>query len=144
MRRNEYTVEFRMYSESLNPHDITRELGLEPYQVRTHGSIGPGGRLQIGMWAYNGGHDSVFWESLTEGLTFVLDKLWPHRDFIKSRRDTQTIWWCEHFHGAFDGDPRLDAALLKRLGEFGAELFIDTYICAEDDSAIVLDKDLLN
>jgi hypothetical protein len=127
MRGHEYTVEFRIFGKTLDPAEITQELGLQPCQVRIEGSAGVGGRLQ-GMWAYNGGEANIRWDSLEDGLTFVLDKLWPHRKAIaKYNENGQRVWWCGNFQSSFDGGPRLSPDLLKRLGEFGAYLYIDNY-----------------
>ncbi len=82
------------------------------------------------MWAYNGTDEQhVSWDSLEKGLNFVLNKLWPHLDTIASYKEmgAQLIWWCGHFYSSFDGGPSLSPTLLKKLGEFGAELYIDNY-----------------
>jgi len=90
-----------------------------------------------GMWAYDGEHEKgprVEWTSLEEGLTFLLTQLWPLRETIaRCAPSAQVIWWCGNFQTSFDGGPTLSASLLKRLGEFGAELYIDNYFSNEDD-----------
>jgi hypothetical protein len=126
---HEYTVEFRIFSKTLDPSEITRDLALQPCQIRIEGALGPGGRVQDGMWAFDGAEGSINWESLEDGLNFVLDKLWPLREVIaKYKSSGKLIWWCANFQSSFDGGPTLSAALLGRLGEFGAELFIDNYL----------------
>jgi hypothetical protein len=128
MSRHEYTVEFRILSKTLDPSEITRELALQPCQIRLQGALGPGGRVQGGMWAFDGAKERINWEFLEDGLNFVLDKLWPFREVIaKYKLSGKLIWWCGSFQSSFDGGPTLSAALLSRLGEFGAELFIDNY-----------------
>jgi hypothetical protein len=128
MSGHEYTVEFRIFSETLDSNEIARELGLQPCQIRVEGAPGLKKRPQQGMWAYDGGAGRVTWESLADGLAFVLDKLWPHREAIAKYKATGTlVWWCGNFQSSIDGGPTLSAALLTRLGEFGAELFIDNY-----------------
>jgi hypothetical protein len=135
MSGHEYTVEFRIWSATLDPAEITRELGLQPCQVRIEGTIGLGGRRQDGLWAYDGGEGGIRCESLEEGLAFVLDKLWPHRETIaKYGESGELVWWCGHFQSSFDGGPRLSSNLLRRLGDFGAYLFIDNYF-ERDDAA---------
>ena len=113
MQGHEYTVEFRIFSQRLSPDEITRELGLQPCQTRVAGATGSVGRLPQGvqgMWAYNGGVGRTRWESLEEGLTFVLDKLWPYREMIaKYKANGEFVWWCGNFQSSFDGGP--DAAL---------------------------------
>jgi hypothetical protein len=79
------------------------------------------------MWGFDGGGPDD-WDSLEEGLTFVLDQLGASEKwFAKYRVDYEVIWWCGHFQSCFDGGPVLSARLLERLGAFGAELFIDNY-----------------
>jgi hypothetical protein len=41
------------------------------------------------------------------------------------------ILWCGHFQSSFDGGPTLSPELLKQLGEFEVELFIDNYFSEE-------------
>ena len=139
MNYDEYTVEFRILSSSLDPHRITRELGLVPCQIRIDGEVGLGRRLQRGMWAYNGGEGSRTWRHLADGLSDVMSKLWPYRELIAEyAKEGELIWWCGHFHYSFDGGPRLSAPFLKKLGDFGADLFIDTYSSEDssDDSVV--------
>jgi hypothetical protein len=127
-----YTVEFRVFSETLDPATITRELGLQPCQVRIHGTPRFGGKSTFtGMWAFNGTDESAGkteWTSLEEGLAYVLGRLWPLRETIeKYAANADLIWWCGHFQDSFDGGPQLSPSLLSRLGEFGAALYIDNY-----------------
>ena len=70
----------------------------------------------------------------TVGLTYVLDKLWHLREVIaKYKTSGELIWWCGNFQSSFDGGPSLSPDLLKRLGEFGARLFIDNYFSSGED-----------
>ncbi len=94
------------------------------------------GRVDRGMWAYNGPPNApTRWDSLEEGLIFVLDALWPQRQQIAQYRNTaELVWWCGHFQSCFDGGPTLSPALLQKLGHFGAELYIDNYFSPEEES----------
>jgi hypothetical protein len=134
MDSHTYSVEFRIYSKTVDPHSITRDLGLQPCQLLIEGERRSATSVYKGMWAYNGTDDeAVQWDSLEEGLTFVLDKLWPHREAIaKCRANGDLIWWCGHFQAGFDGGPLLCSQLLRRLGEFGVDLFIDNYFSGEE------------
>ena len=133
MRGHEYTVEFRIFSKTLNPDEITRALALQPCQIRIEGTLRADGEPYQGMWAFDGGEGTINWESLEGGLAFVLDKLWPHRETIAAYKASgQLVWWCGHFQCTFDGGPTLSAGLLRRLGEFGAELYIDNYFSDPD------------
>jgi hypothetical protein len=130
-----FTVEFRIFSATLDLEAITNELGLQSCQIRNPGDLRADGKAFTGMWAYNGlrKEDGPDWESLEEGLTFVLDKLWPHKQLITAYQPkADLVWWCGHFQSSFDGGPRLSPTLLARLGEFGAELFIDNYFSREE------------
>jgi hypothetical protein len=80
------------------------------------------------MWAYNGAVDFIEWESLEDGLAFVLQKLWPHRETLsRYAARGEFIWWCGHFQSRFDGGPCLSAGIMTKLGEIGASLYIDNY-----------------
>lgn len=133
MKNHEYTVEFRVWGTAIEPDLITRELGLQPCQVRISGTS-RFRRVDLGMWSYDGGErDNPYWESLEEGLEFVLTKLWPHREAIARYESRgEIIWWCGHFQSSFDGGPSLSPGLLRKLGEFGAKLFIDNYFSDPD------------
>ena len=122
-----YTVELRLFGPTLDPDAITRETGLQPCQTRLAGSRQANQTDPDCMWAFDGNGPSE-WESLEEGLAFVLSRLEsslvPLSEYAKS---FDLIWWCGHFQSCFDGGPVLSAAILRRLGQFGVELFIDNY-----------------
>jgi len=130
---HEYTVELRLYGEALDPDAIGRDTGLQPCRVRLAGSQVGNKTFKDAMWAFDGGHGGE-WDSLEEGLSFVLDQLGTVT-LSKYRAEYKTIWWCGHFQSSFDGGPTLSASLLQRLGQFGAEIFIDNYIskAAQDE-----------
>jgi len=90
------------------------------------------------LWAYDGHPASLdyqAWDSLEDGLRFVLEKLWPFKDQIDSYKSRfQLILWCGHFYSSFSGGPTLSPALLRLLGEFGVELFIDNHSYEEGTS----------
>lgn len=125
---HEYSVEFRIHGKDLDPAKITARLGLEPSRTRLAGDRRGSGVWDKGMWAFNGGSDD-YWDSLDEGLVSVLEELWPHRHVIAEY--AETIWWCGHFSSSFDGGPVLLPTTMKKLGEFGVKLFIDTYCPSE-------------
>jgi hypothetical protein len=131
MPLHEYSVQFRIIDETLDPSAVTNELGLQPSLVWTAGSYKAPGKTYPGMWAYNGSAPDVLvsWNSLAEGLEFLLGKLLPHREAIQryGKNGAKLIWWCANFQSGFDGGPLFSPELLKKLGEFGAELFIDNY-----------------
>jgi hypothetical protein len=125
MSNHKYTVEFRIWGDTLDPTEIERELGLEACQTRMAGVSRFAGRIDKGLWAYNGPPGSPEdWSSLEDGLRHVLEHLWPHRERIAKYAETaMLVWWCGHFQSSFDGGPTLSTDLLKRLSEFGAEHF---------------------
>jgi uncharacterized protein DUF4279 len=93
---HEYSVQFRIISETLDPNEVTRTLGIQPNQVWIAGSKCGPQKTFPGMWGYNGSTSdkAVFWNSLAEGLEFVLDKLWPHRQAIQrfGESGAKLIW----------------------------------------------------
>ena len=132
MHGHRYTIEFRILGAAVDPAAITEELGLQPSRVWLPGSRRGDGEFRAGMWGYNGAEETdsheIDWDTLEQGLEFVLDRLWPHKEVIALyQAGARAIWWCGHFQEVFDGGPRLSPSLLKRLGEFGVELSIDNY-----------------
>ena len=126
---HEYTVELRVFGPTLNPSQVTSETGLAPCQVRLAGSSKGSRTYTESLWAFNGGSDAnTHWNSLEDGLVFVLDRVAHLEDtFTRYSREYSVIWWCGHFQRSFDGGPTLSAPLLGRLARFGADLFIDNY-----------------
>ena len=135
---HEYFVELRICGKDLDPAIITDGLGLVPTTVRKVGDIVGTKRFEQATWGYNGSESDTppTWKSLEEGLSFVLDKLDPVRPKLEEyKKSYKMIWWCGHFHSGFDGGPTLSPSMLKRLGDFGVPLFVDTYL-SEESSAI--------
>lgn len=127
-----YTVEFRIFD--IDPASITKDLGLEPCQIWTKGTERVRGRVDPNMWAYNGSCDKgTSWQTLEEGLNFVLSKLVDRHQAIQKYKEIggRIIWWCGQFHSGFDAGMSLSPLLLRKLSEFGAELFIDSYCQGE-------------
>ena len=133
-----YTVEFRIYSKMLDPIAISRELGLEPSQIAIKGEPAPGGReWRSSMWAYDGGEKRSEWNSLEDGINYLLEKLSPRRTAIARYESiAELVWWCGHFQSSLDGGPMLSPELLKRLGDFGASLYIDNYFSSPEDATV--------
>jgi len=136
MTNHRYTVEFRIWGDTLDSDEVSRNLDLQPCQTRTAGMSRFPGRTDRGLWAYSGPPGSpAQCASLEDGLTHVMDHLWPHREKLATYAATsELIWWCGHFQSSFDGGPTLSPALLKRLGDFGVLLYIDNYFSAPQTS----------
>jgi hypothetical protein len=132
VRGHRYTVELRVYGNPLDLDAITREAGLRPCRTRLAGSRLGNRTFDESMWAFNG-DGPPDWDSLEEGLTFVLDRVATlEKLFARYEAEHDVIWWCGHFQRSFDGGPTLSAGLLARLGAFGAELFIDNYFSNDE------------
>ena len=128
---HEYTVELRISGAELVPTTITQALGLEPSLVRQVGEHRGAGKVwDQALWGYNGfaADNPKSWTSLEDGLVFVLDRLEPLRNEIdKYKQKYDAVWWCGHFQSSFDGGPMLSAKLMRRLADFGVELYIDNH-----------------
>ena len=128
-----YSVQFRISGENLNPSEITRYLGLQPNQIRIAGERRSEGSVwRKSLWSYDGTSDEVApakeWDSLEDGLLYLLDKLLPKKELLRTYIDKcEVTWWCGHFQSGFDGGPTLSASLLKKLADFGVPIFIDNY-----------------
>lgn len=81
------------------------------------------------MWAFDvvdgeGGE----WACLSDGLSAIIQQFRPIQDRLRAYAAENALHiWCGHFSSSFDGGPVLSPVLLKALGEFGAELVLDTY-----------------
>jgi hypothetical protein len=103
-KRHHYTVELRLWGETLDPDVITQETGLQPCQTRRAGQpLGTRTTYSENMWAFNGESDEygTKWESLEEGLTFVLNGLGQAAEHsVEYRREYRAIWWCGLFQNS--------------------------------------------
>lgn len=131
MEHHVYTVELRFHGDSLSPDEFTAVLGLSPSTAREAQSADDGRRSRVAVWGYNGWDREGFreeWDSLGDGLDFVLSAVESRRDALSRMAERfGPVWWCGHFQSGFDGGPTLSPGLMKRLGEFGVPLFIDNY-----------------
>ncbi|MFC4526891.1 DUF4279 domain-containing protein [Dyella halodurans] len=133
-----YSVQLRISGAGLCPDEITDRIGLEPNQVRRKGQ--PRNTKELwseSMWSYDGSADGSIreWSSLEEGLSSVMDALWPKRASIGAyARHFHVVWWCGHFQSSFDGGPTFSVALLQRLAEFGVPLYLDNYFSDADET----------
>ena len=139
---HEYTVELRIYGRDLNITSVTEQSGLEPSLVRKVGDR-RSETLQWdeAMWAYNGfpqSAEGVTWPSLEEGLSFLLARLQPLKDILETYKSEQKIiLWCGHFQSDSNASTTLSAEILKKLGDFGVELFIDNYYSLDSEEEAI-------
>jgi len=133
---HEYTVELRITGAELVPGAITQALGLEPSSVREVGERRAEGKTwSQALWGYNGfrSHTPSYWASLEDGLMFLLDRVEPLQSQIDNyKQKYDVIFWCGHFQSSFDGGPTFSANLLRRLADFGVDLYIDNYFADSD------------
>ena len=126
-----YTVEFRIEGLSLVPSEVTKTLELIPSLTSAYQA----NKNRKPFWGYDGvSSENNFierkWLSLEEGLEFVLDKLLPKNELIKSEfSQYKTYLWCAHFQESFNGGPRFSPKLLKKLSDFDTEVIIKTHYC---------------
>ncbi len=128
-----YTVEFRIQGSTLNPLEITRLLDLEPSLTRNMETIARSNRKREPIWSYDGiSTEKKFveqkWETLEEGLQFLLDILLPKQEQILATcSEYNVFFWCGFFQESFDGGPTLSPDLLRKLADFGVKLIIKNY-----------------
>jgi len=128
---HEYTVELRISGAEVVPAAITQALRLEPSLVREVGDRRSAEKAwKESLWAYNGSRSDIptKWSSLEDGLDFLLDRLERYHSQIEEYKQKYNVeFWCGHFQSGFDGGPRLSAELMRRLSDFGVDLYIDNY-----------------
>jgi len=125
-----YHVEVRIVGENLDLDDISSRLNLRPTQTRKKGEH----KSDTSTWTKDMWSLEVLpptgnaWDSLEMALRALLGKIASHRDVIQSLGGAEGIViWCGHFASSFNGGPSLSPDLLGMLGNFGAQLVIDTY-----------------
>lgn len=132
---HEYSVEFRIYGKELDILEVTSDLGYQPSSFKIKGELIGTKYSKYSLWGYDGsetGGEPIYWDSLEDGLKFLLGRLNPVKDKIdRYKSKYKVILWCGHFQSGFDGGPTLSPSLLKELGDFGVSLFIDNYFSAE-------------
>jgi Domain of unknown function (DUF4279) len=129
-KSHQYTVELRVWGKDLDPKRVTEDTGLVPCQTRARGDRLGSRAFDQAMWAFNGQGSAPTkdWDSLEEGLTFVLDTVGDSQSaFTRLASQFKVVWWCGHFQSSFDGGPELSPELLRKLATFGAALFVDNY-----------------
>jgi hypothetical protein len=90
------------------------------------------------MWGYSAypTNRPKNWDSLEEGLSALLNIFMPLKKKIAEYAEKYDVnLWCGHFTSSFDGGPTLSPEILKKLGDFGVELFLDTYFQSDEESS---------
>lgn len=142
-----YTVALRIESKSLDTDQVTKELGLAPTQTRFAGQHrSPQSVFEKALWEFDIAPERSDvaaenwphwpqWESLEKAFEKLLSIFTPHAKRIQSYRQNHKVYiWVGHFSSSFCGGPHLSAEILKALGNFGVQMWIDTYF-AEDQEA---------
>ena len=127
---NTYTVEFRIEGVDLIPLEITKLLKLSPSQTRIYTKE----INKNSLWSYDGvsfEKDDFIeseWNTLEEGLLFILDHLLPKKRIIKSKLNMYKRYlWCGSFQESFDATIRFSPELLQKLSLFDTEVIVTNY-----------------
>jgi hypothetical protein len=129
-----YSIEFRILSkkDDIDFDEITDNLGIAPSNVRKRGEPkSASSKFNMSMWGYEEVPGKE-WNSMEEALESILTVLTPLRNKIMEyKKRHKVVLWCGHFTSSFDGGPIFSPDILKKLGDFGVELIIDTY-CSDE------------
>ena len=134
-----YTAALRIWIEDevLDLEEITKNLGVAPTQTRQLGGAkSPSIAWTESLWEYsiNQNKNSKDWGSLEEVLTSLLNIFVPLKMKIDEYgKKYDVTLWCGHFTSSFDGGPTLSPEILKKLGDFGVEMFLDTYFHSDEE-----------
>jgi len=72
------------------------------------------------------------WDSLEIGLATLLNIFSSRTKALQEYSKNHDVYiWCGLFSSRFAGGPHLSAEILKRLGDFGMSLWLDTYSSKE-------------
>lgn len=133
-----YTVGLRFYGDQLEPSEISARLNLQPSHASSQSQNQSTTRKRRPFWGYNGQGELGFqveWESLEDGLEFLLKTLSPRKaEIIALSRQFEGLWWCGHFQASFDGGPTLSPKLLTEIGSYEIPLSIDNYFSDESEN----------
>lgn len=125
---DKYTVEFRIEGLSLIASEVSTFLNLQPAQVRKGNQLD-----KVTLWTFDGvsiENDFIEqeWNTLEEGLSFLLDILESKLFVLESKLSTyKRYFWCAHFQESFNGGPIFSPALLKRLASFKTEVILKNH-----------------
>ena len=134
-----YTVALRIWAdgEVLDLEGITNNLGITPTDTRRLGEYRSSSSVWTqSMWGYSAdpSNEPKNWDSLEEGLSALLNIFMPLKKKIDEyAKKCHVNLWCGHFTSSFDGGPTLSPEILKKLGDFGVELFLDSYSSSDEE-----------
>jgi hypothetical protein len=131
---HEYDVALRISGKTLDVTEVTSTLGLKPTQIRIAGQRRSEKSVwDESMWEYRVlSSKRMPWSSLEKGLDRIVSIFRPHQKLLRQyQRRFRVQLFCGHFSSSFDGGPTFSPPLLKVLGNFGVELFLDTYFSDE-------------
>jgi hypothetical protein len=87
------------------------------------------------MWEYEVWPvGNTAWTSLEEGLETLVSAFRSLKEALQAyKRNSHVFLWCGHFSSSFDGGPTFSSDLLKQLGDFGVELYLDTFFSKREE-----------
>jgi hypothetical protein len=135
-----YTVSLRIESAKLDTTRVTEELGMTPTQTRCAGQYrSPSSVFEEALWEFDVAPEQPDvapenwphwpqWKSLEKAFEKLLSFFAPRARRIQSYRLDHNVYiWLGHFSSSFDGGPRLSPEILKALGEFGVQVWVDVH-----------------
>jgi hypothetical protein len=125
-----YSVSLRIESRELDAAQITKELTISPTPTRAVGERRDARTAwDKALWEFEvvpeGRSD---WDSLEIGLSTLLNIFSLRTKGLQEYSKNHDVYiWYGHFSSSFAGGPHLSAEILKKLGDFGIPLWLDTY-----------------
>jgi hypothetical protein len=130
---HQYSVALRISGAKLDPAEVTARLGRTPTQVRIAGQPRTDKSVwDESMWEYEVRPEGkTVWSSLEEGLRTLLSAFQSSNQILEHyQRNFHVFLWCGHFSSSFGGGPTFSSTLLKQLGDFGVQLYLDAFFSA--------------
>jgi hypothetical protein len=126
---HEYMVSLRIVGEDLDTAEVSKTLSVPPTRVIEIGDPLKTAVATKAVWIFeafpSGGKK---WTSLEDALVTVLSVFSGSHERIRELQGKFDVClFCGHFSSSFDGGPVFSPTLLRMLGEFGVEMFLDTY-----------------
>jgi len=125
-----YSVSLRIESRELDAAQVTKELTISPTQTRAVGERRDARTAwDKALWEFEVVPEGRFdWDSLEIGLSTLLNIFSLRTKALQEYSKNHDVYiWCGHFSSSFAGGPHLSAEILKKLGDVGIPLWLNTY-----------------
>jgi hypothetical protein len=134
----ETSAVFRIFSDEIDPREITRLLGVEPSSIQIKGE-----RKYPNKYKYinkeNGwfldSEDEIESKDLRRHLDWLLNKMGSSHNQLRelAGKGAEITIFCPWRSASGQGGPTMDPQQMKLLGELNIELLFEFWVCEETE-----------